>query len=835
MKTFQPNSARSNIKTKASKPSRPEINLLQPTVMIQQAIGNQALLRMFGSYVQPKLKVGAPGDKYEREADLVAGRIMTMPAPELQEQPEEEEDKIRTSPTESALASNIQKLSAAQEEDELHGSFLQRENEQEDEETGLLQRSETGEQAQSVNPEIERNIDNFHGGGAPLPESSRAFFEPRFGYDFSRVRIHNGSAATETAEAINARAFTLGNDIVFGAGQYTPEQESGQKLLAHELTHVIQQNGIISRWSGHEHSGFGEVASKRVKNNLDKFKVTIPDEQDSSLNPTEEGRESSGREITPSILGESGVEVSHKPEPKVIVSMGTPVVIPGGPKKHMTLGQANELAGDYTASPSELSKLRSANPGSVAWTHYVNLASTNINHFFPLAHREWQIQHRRALGLAVTANMAYRDGDKSEGDRAAELAIQTEAFGLHFLQDSYASGHQYPRAFEMAAASWVRTAIRGYYDAKTYHDILCALPDGLDMAVGRKFHGDETADIEGQDKKVADETYNSIAEVLCAISGTKPGEVDAKPPTVNPGPDVAKIMKDPEAGPIWYSLEHSLSDLLSTARNNEDGTVTTDSGITYNVSDILTIWDNRKGGDAPELTSEPDLKTRLVDSALKGQTRMVDTESDDSIIDLLKNEDGVLDVNMVPRNLTEGQVVLVCRALISGACIGLDEHAVLFILRSQSHEVFRKAVEKLTPQYIDSGLDWAEWDAFSLACAHRYPAGSNLGAKIISQEENDDAGRMLINGSHGEPPIPKGNLSGMEWIGVIEALLSGDCGDADEDAIIDIVKYMADSNQADLIHLLIGPSKMDRGVDGKQWDKICAIMRQAGYHWSWWG
>jgi hypothetical protein len=97
--------------------------------------------------------------------------------------------------------------------------------------------------------------------------------------------------------------------------------------------------------------------------------------------------------------------------------------------------------------------------------------------------------------------------------------------------------------------------------------------------------------------------------------------VDAKPPTVNPGPDVAKIMKDPEAGPIWYSLEHSLSDMLSTARNNKDGTVTADSGITYNVSEILASWDNRKEGDAPELT-EPDLKTRLPLTVFSDRLRM---------------------------------------------------------------------------------------------------------------------------------------------------------------------------------------------------------------------
>ncbi len=70
--------------------------------------------------------------------------------------------------------------------------------------------------------------------------------EPRFGHDFSQVRIHNDTQAAETAQAVHARAYTLGRDIVFGAGQYAPETITGKNLLAHELTHVVQQGGLVS-------------------------------------------------------------------------------------------------------------------------------------------------------------------------------------------------------------------------------------------------------------------------------------------------------------------------------------------------------------------------------------------------------------------------------------------------------------------------------------------------------------------------------------------------------------------------------------------------------------
>ena len=78
--------------------------------------------------------------------------------------------------------------------------------------------------------------------GRPLDPSTRRFMEPRFGHDFSRVRIHDGTQAAESAKAVKAAAYTVGNHVVFGAGQYAPETDAGQSLLAHELVHVMQQS-----------------------------------------------------------------------------------------------------------------------------------------------------------------------------------------------------------------------------------------------------------------------------------------------------------------------------------------------------------------------------------------------------------------------------------------------------------------------------------------------------------------------------------------------------------------------------------------------------------------
>ena len=105
-----------------------------------------------------------------------------------------------------------------------------------------LQKKEASGSTPDVTPELESSISAIRGGGQPLPESVRAFYEPRFGADFGQVRVHTGSQAAETAKSINAKAFTVGRNIAFGAGEYSPDTIVGRKLLAHELTHVVHQD-----------------------------------------------------------------------------------------------------------------------------------------------------------------------------------------------------------------------------------------------------------------------------------------------------------------------------------------------------------------------------------------------------------------------------------------------------------------------------------------------------------------------------------------------------------------------------------------------------------------
>jgi hypothetical protein len=115
--------------------------------------------------------------------------------------------------------------------------------------------------------------------GQPLDLATSAFFEPRFAHDFSQVRVHTDTKAAESARAVNARAYTVGRDVVFGAGQYAPRTAAGDRLLAHELTHVAQQGDLVARKPA-EISQTGEpmeAEADRVADAVTGGKKTLPE------------------------------------------------------------------------------------------------------------------------------------------------------------------------------------------------------------------------------------------------------------------------------------------------------------------------------------------------------------------------------------------------------------------------------------------------------------------------------------------------------------------------------------------------------------------------------
>ncbi|MCG8306787.1 MAG: DUF4157 domain-containing protein [Cytophagales bacterium] len=253
-----------------------------------------------GAFIQPKLQIGKSGDLYEIEADRVADAVVSLskdrppsffkPWPEIQKQPEEvqnqeeNEREIQQRRAQESISPLVQEQPGEEIEQVQNREFSEQTNgeigrisrsvdlqtqeedvrEKEDDETeddapenDIIQpnaRSEAPEdprvrsvsgRLQHSHGSIESQLDRSKGHGSPLPKEARSQMESGFGRDFSGVKIHTDSQAVQMNRTLGAQAFTHGNDIYFNEGKFDTASDEGQHLLAHELTHTIQQGASI--------------------------------------------------------------------------------------------------------------------------------------------------------------------------------------------------------------------------------------------------------------------------------------------------------------------------------------------------------------------------------------------------------------------------------------------------------------------------------------------------------------------------------------------------------------------------------------------------------------
>jgi hypothetical protein len=184
--------------------------------------------------IQTKLTIGQPGDKYEQEADQVASQVVQQINSPV--------------PVQSAQGQTVQREDATPfEEEQVQAKSIsdtiQREELPEEEElqmSPMLQRQ--GQGGMAATPDLETSINQARGGGMPLAENLQRSMGKAMGADFSGVKVHTDSQSDQLNQSIQARAFTTGQDVFFRQGEYNPGSRGGQELLAHELTHVVQQN-----------------------------------------------------------------------------------------------------------------------------------------------------------------------------------------------------------------------------------------------------------------------------------------------------------------------------------------------------------------------------------------------------------------------------------------------------------------------------------------------------------------------------------------------------------------------------------------------------------------
>lgn len=222
----------------------PSLAMQRSVLQLQRSLGNQAVMRLMESPVTKHssetaepLTINEPGDRFEREADSVADQVMRAP-----------ETPVSRS---FSTGTRLQRKCAACEEEENQKKLQRHVSEdgspavqrkcsqcEEEEAQKKVQRSETGASPVTAPDSVHEVL---RSPGRPMDSSARCFMEPRFGHDFSGVRIHTGAAADRAVRDVSAAAFTVGSDIAFASGRYAPETEAGRHLLAHELTHTVQQ------------------------------------------------------------------------------------------------------------------------------------------------------------------------------------------------------------------------------------------------------------------------------------------------------------------------------------------------------------------------------------------------------------------------------------------------------------------------------------------------------------------------------------------------------------------------------------------------------------------
>jgi hypothetical protein len=198
--------------------------------------------------------VTAANDSYEAEADAVASQVVqSIQSAPVQREGEEDElmakrDVVQREGEEDEMMMKRDVVQREGEEDEMmmKRDLVQREGEEDEMmmKRDVIQR--TGDMSGSfeVNSEVEEGIQSQRGGGNALPEAVRGSMEGAFGADFSGVRVHTDSTSDMLNRSVGAKAFTQGSDIFFKSGAFEPGSSDGQQLLAHELTHTIQQGAV---------------------------------------------------------------------------------------------------------------------------------------------------------------------------------------------------------------------------------------------------------------------------------------------------------------------------------------------------------------------------------------------------------------------------------------------------------------------------------------------------------------------------------------------------------------------------------------------------------------
>jgi len=270
-KQSQKDQTRSTDTALLNKESTPSFSAQHSLLSIHRSIGNRA----FGQALQAKLAISSPGDAYEQEADRVAEQVASSPTraavssspPLIQLQRKcsecEKEEKTRHRMTTTARNRSVGQILQAKQEISSPSDVYEQEADRVAKQVMHYPQWSLsgGVKETSASLSIQRTVSGLSPGiseappsvhavlsspGQPLPLALQEEMGRQFNHDFSLVRVHTDAKAAESSQVVNALAYTVGNHVVFGSGQYQPHTSAGRRLLAHELTHTVQQAGFTA-------------------------------------------------------------------------------------------------------------------------------------------------------------------------------------------------------------------------------------------------------------------------------------------------------------------------------------------------------------------------------------------------------------------------------------------------------------------------------------------------------------------------------------------------------------------------------------------------------------
>ncbi len=509
-------------------------------------------------------------------------------------------------------------------------------------------------------------------GGGPLPFADR--IAASFGaHDVSDVRAHVGGAAASANETLGSRAYATGKDIAFAGSPdlhttaheaaHVVQQRAGVALKggvgeagdpyeqhANAVADAVVagksaeplldqmagrgggassavQRQTVQFWDGHEHRAVGNLGAILATGNAE-FRASELRRLRASFNPTRPGETFDTHTFSPGSIDLTGGDkqstdptlVGLEQRGRNVNRVRTNDRYRTDPESHQTevipssisFGAANEFGGDFNKTPEALGREHADDdPVGNDFLVMVDVATSNINHFYPLNQAEYRTHHGAAVTLARQSYQALQAGQTGQADALMRQAVLKEGFACHFLADTFAAGHMAPRALDRISETRQGEDDLGLNRSKHWHDALNAIngSPGLPTSRGR-FHGDDT--MTGRELEIiGTDVGKSLREVITTASGRQEA-ANISLAT----PDVPAILATPDYGPIWRGMMGDYEqDLRAAERRGARGeSMTSDGGVTTSTASIAgDMRQNVFGGEQVRLQ-------RLAGSSWNGPT-----------------------------------------------------------------------------------------------------------------------------------------------------------------------------------------------------------------------